>query len=889
MLNKDAICTNCRLYTKTAAENFNLPPVTKRWNSTRKTFDVIENNTRGIDVYVVGEHPSMFDTSGNEQGGASNFGDTSGRNVLHTLRVNGANYIRCYNVLNCFPVGAIDNKTLTTKKKKNEDEDAPTTTKAVKLCSAKLLADLHENPPVKSILILGELGLRLLFPNLPALAYQAKMANIRGTTLYYEIDGRKIPCIISYAHAFAFAKHDFGKQRVAKDDYKKAALAHKYKIKPAPVVSELINVNSKEKAQELFTLLKKPDCIIAFDFETIGLKPYHFNTKSEKNKIISIAFCFKGGITYAVPLNSFLPNTLENNIRESLARWFASDIDGQYRVAHNVKFDLTWAIEELCRPVFGDDIFNTMPYHRYHDTMLIAWMLVGGRVSLKILAPRVLRVDEDWAIDVSDLSSQPIHKILHYNALDTFYTYEIFTRLYSNLWKDQKFKTLYDEILLPATWAFLKIECRGISIDEDIVNEMKDEMSAKSGEILADIRDVLGDETANPNSTKQLINYFVNTMEYPVKSYTKIGKNPQMNEETLTMYAEDYGDKVAKKVIDYKSLIKTVSTNLVGYMSNADIDDKRIRSSFKLAGTVTGRTSSSEPNLQNVPKRGAAKIVRKVFKPKPGYIYSTNDYGQIEARLFAVVSGDANFVDAITKDDYDIHAVWAKKMYGENISGDELKKKRQIVKSGFVFPTFYGAGSYSVGNSLGLDEEYVKKMQDDLFKQFPDVLKWQKNLAEFEKANRYVRSIFGRRRASPMTMNEMLNAPIQSAANDVLLSTLIKIADKFQVGMTIHDDITIILPEDDKTEEQIKLVAECMAILPWKYLHHFGVLEDIKAWVPLSIESGVGKDWYSIEDIYQTNSVELGCNNWDDCVKRGEELEYILKQMPTIPVYGNIG
>jgi DNA polymerase-1 len=265
-------------------------------------------------------------------------------------------------------------------------------------------------------------------------------------------------------------------------------------------------------------------------------------------------------------------------------------------------------------------------------------------------------------------------------------------------------------------------------------------------------------------------------------------------------------------------------------------------------------------NWQNFPSR-KAKYIRNIVEAPKGYVMVACDLGQIEARVIAMVSLDDVWIDQIWND-FDIHMHWTEELldicpdYIDRYKGDIKDRKkdiRKLVKNSIVFPLFYGAGVPKISVLLNIDEDIGSELYSRFWEEYKIAKAWQNNLLEFYKTYGYIKSVFGRRRYGPMSINEILDTPIQSAATDIFIDSgnrLSRMAyelnkPQLQYRLSIHDDNVFFLPEETAEDDILIIVKEMVKPL-FKFIN-----------VPLSTEVSVGYKWGELEEVTKFSSVDF--------------------------------
>jgi len=405
-------------------------------------------------------------------------------------------------------------------------------------------------------------------------------------------------------------------------------------------------------------------------------------------------------------------------------------------------------------------------------------------------------------------------------------------------------KNLYETIELPLAWVLADMELRGFEVDEKALEDFSKMLSRDIAEEEEAIWMHAG-EKFNINSPKQLGNILFEKLMLPHYRKTKSGYSTDVSVlEKLINY-----HPIIELILEYRKDSKLKNTYCDG-LGKQISKDGRIHTTFKQAMTLTGRLSSAEPNLQNIPVRSErGRELRKFFVAKEGYMLIDADYSQIELRVLAHVAGDEALINAF-KQGEDIHTVTASQVFGvpfDQVTG-EMRKRAKAVNFGII----YGIGDYSLSQDLKIPRKVAAEYISNYLARYPAVRDHLENTKAFARENGYVETIFGRRRYIPelASTNKNLqafgdrvamNTPIQGAAADLIKLAMIR-ADrmlreaglKSRLILQIHDELII--------EAPIEEVEKAEAILKEAMLG----AADLN--VPLSVDVGIGKSWFDAKD-----------------------------------------
>ena len=357
----------------------------------------------------------------------------------------------------------------------------------------------------------------------------------------------------------------------------------------------------------------------------------------------------------------------------------------------------------------------------------------------------------------------------------------------------------------------------------------------------------------NPNSPKQLQSVLHITGSTDVDALSRLKK------------------PLAKLVLDLRAVTKLDGTYVKGYCPSEGAEyiypDGKIHANFNHLVTSTGRLASDDPNLQNFPIRTPeGKLIRNLIAAPPGQTIVAIDYGQIEARIIAIASGDVNLIKALWEH-YDIHMDWILKITGKfpqllepyripenNTEKKVIKAFRQYFKSEWTFPLFFGSELDPVAARWDLPARKLKPFYDEFWERYAAVKAWQETVMRGYGRHGYVETLTGRRRYGPLTQNEAINQPIQGTASDIVVDAMEQLGKmsyelekpQLQPRMNIHDDLTFVLPEK-------RLESELEIILPVMCKPRFDWIN-----VPITVEVKTGKRWGELEEAFTVESTEFG-------------------------------
>ena len=406
--------------------------------------------------------------------------------------------------------------------------------------------------------------------------------------------------------------------------------------------------------------------------------------------------------------------------------------------------------------------------------------------------------------------------------------------------RDTKMDTLFRDIEMPLVFTLFDMEQNGIRVEADALKQYGDQLAGKIAELEKEIYEEAG-ETFNINSPKQLGVVLFENMKLPGGRKTKTGYSTAA--DVLEKLAPEH--PVVAKILEYRQYTKLKSTYADG-LANYIQDDGRIHGKFNQTITATGRISSTEPNLQNIPVRmELGRLIRKVFIPEEGYRFVDADYSQIELRVLAHCSGDEHLIQAY-KEQSDIHRITASQVF--HIPFDEVTPQQRRNAKAVNFGIVYGISSFGLSQDLSITRKEAAKYIDDYFATYPGIKTFLDHAVTHAKEEGYVVTLFGRRRPVPelSSSNFMqrsfgervaMNSPIQGAAADIIKIAMIRVNQrlkdqkmKSRLVLQVHDELLI-----EAYEPELDVIQNILK----EEMEHAAELK-----VPLEIDMHTGDNWY---------------------------------------------
>lgn len=404
-------------------------------------------------------------------------------------------------------------------------------------------------------------------------------------------------------------------------------------------------------------------------------------------------------------------------------------------------------------------------------------------------------------------------------------------------------KELYYNIELPLAYVLAHMECAGMSVNRTALMEYKEKLEKQLDTLTEDIYWLAGEEF-NINSPKQLSHILFEKLGLKGGKKTKTGWSTSA--DILEKLKDE--DEIVKKVLEYRTYSKLKSTYADGLLAVIS-DDGKIHSTFNQTITTTGRISSTEPNLQNIPvKLELGRELRKVFIPQKDCIYVDADYSQIELRVMAEMSGDDVLINAF-KENQDIHRLTASQVFG--VAFDDVTPLQRSNAKAVNFGIIYGIGSYSLSQDIGITKKEADKYIEGYFAKYPKVKEFVDKSVAIAKEKGYATTIFNRRRYIPeINSNNFMqrsfgervamNMPVQGSAADIIKIAMVKVWKrlkaenlKAKLVLQVHDELLIEAPIEEKAKVE-QLLQEEME-------------NAVKLRVPLLAEVHSGKNWYEVK------------------------------------------
>ena len=572
--------------------------------------------------------------------------------------------------------------------------------------------------------------------------------------------------------------------------------------------------------------------LFALDTETDNLDYMAAN-------LVGISFALENGEAAYLPLQlDYLgaPKTLKKTTALSLLKPVLENPAIQ-KVGQNFKYDLTIFARN------GIDVQDVA-----FDTMLESYVLNStGRHNMDDLAKRYLG---HQTISFEEIAGKgknqltfnqiPLEKAAEYAAEDADVTMKLQQVLWEKLSKEPTLEKLFKEMELPLLGVLSRMERRGVLIDSDALFLQSNEIANRLSE-LEEQAYVLAGQPFNLASTKQLQEILFDKLGLPVIQKTPKGA-PSTNEEVLEELA--FSHELPKVLVEHRGLSKLKSTYTDKLPQMVNPQTGRVHTSYHQAVTATGRLSSSDPNLQNIPIRNEeGRRIRQAFIAREGFTVVAADYSQIELRIMAHLSQDQGLINAFTQGK-DIHRSTAAEIFGVTL--DEVTSEQRRNAKAINFGLIYGMSAFGLSRQLGIGRADAQSYMDLYFKRYPGVQTFMHDIREKAKAQGYVETLFGRRLYLPdiNSSNGMrrkaaervaINAPMQGTAADIIKRAMIQLDQKLQND----PDIAMIMQVHDELVFEVR--SEKVAFYSELIKTHMESAADLV--VPLIVEVGQGTNW----------------------------------------------
>ena len=596
------------------------------------------------------------------------------------------------------------------------------------------------------------------------------------------------------------------------------------------------NYNIITKENELLSIIEdiKKKKFFSFDLETSSLDYM-------EAKIVGISIALSDKKSYYIPIghssNIKYKQLSEKYVLDNLKPILQSE--KLKKIGHNLKYD---------RNVLVNYNINLVGIE--HDSMLLSYVYDSTAIrhgldnaAEKYLSHKTIHYEDVAGKGAKQIpfADVDIDIAAEYACEDAVISLELYNYLWSKVSKDKNIVKVYSDIEMPLVPILSKIETNGVLIDSKALQKLSKDLDKELNEIESKCFKITNKEF-NLNSPKQLQEILYDELKIPVSKKTPTGK-PSTDEDTLQFLAQT--NELPKLILEYRSLNKLKT----GYTDKLPLQisktSGRVHTSYQQAITSTGRLSSTDPNLQNIPiKTSRGKKIRKTFIAQGEKRIFAADYSQIELRIMAHLSEDKNLLKAF-KNKIDIHSFTASEIFAidiENVSTDDRRAAKAI-----NFGLIYGMSSFGLSKQLGIPISAAKDYMDVYFERYPRIKSYMNQIKDFAKNNGYVETIYGRKLYLPEISSKnvqrrkyaertAINAPVQGSAADIIKIAMIQIdqwlsnnQSETKMIMQVHDELVFEIPEKNAVadvENIIKIMKNCVSLN-----------------LPLEVNYGIDKNW----------------------------------------------
>ncbi|MEZ4731918.1 MAG: DNA polymerase I [Caldilineaceae bacterium] len=613
----------------------------------------------------------------------------------------------------------------------------------------------------------------------------------------------------------------------------------------APVLAGYHCIQDRAGLAELVKTLSSAGRL-SFDVETTS-------TDAVQAKLVGLGVAWAVGQAAYIPLSHTAGSQLPwEDVRAALQPFFADAM--LPKLAHNGKYDLTVCLRH------GLNVQGPI-----HDTMTMAWLLDPASRNLGLKDQASLELG--WQMtDITTLigtgrkqitiDQVAIDQVTAYCGADVDATIQLYDQLAPRL-RESGMWPLYEEIELPLLPVLTDMEMAGISLDTAYLAEMSVKLVERISALEAELFEIVG-HPFNLRSTQQLSQVLFEEMGLPSKglSRTKGGQISTAALEleklaSMTASLTEQQRRLLAIIFEQRQLEKLRGTYVDSLPALVNPETGRLHTSFNQTGAVTGRMSSSNPNLQNIPIRTElGREIRRAFVVPEGCLLISADYSQIELRILAHVAKEETLINAF-RNDQDIHATTASQLFGVPIEG-VTRDQRSLAKT-INFATIYGSSAFGISNRTDMDPKEARRFMDQYFVTYPNIKEYIEKTTKLANDAGYVETLLGRKRFFPELQSGRLpfmqraaveraaiNAPIQGAAADIMKIAMIRLHERLKVEgfeaqmlLQVHDELVLEAPVTEK-DALVPLICEVME-------------NAYQLDVPLKVDVEVGPNWYDLE------------------------------------------
>ena len=619
------------------------------------------------------------------------------------------------------------------------------------------------------------------------------------------------------------------------------------------VKTKYVSIHTADELTKWLSGVKKAG-ILSIDTETTGLHIVD-------SDIVGISMSYEYGKACYIPINHSSGENLEQD------DLFSEPVQDEVQSFEQIPLD---KVVEILKPILVDSsilkIGQNIKYDisilkkigldikPFDDTMLLSCCVDSGRAkhNMNDLAKRYLDHDCIKFEDVCGkgkkqilFSQADIEKATDYACEDADITLRLH-KLLKNQIVVNSVVSVYENLERPLIPVIANMENSGIKVDREKLILLSKEFGKKIETTKQKVLDIAikhGMDDFNVASTKQLSELLFEKMGISGGKKTKLGGYSTSSDVLESIYDED---PIIEDILRYRQYSKLKSTYTDALQNQISLKTNRVHTSFNMAGTTTGRLSSSDPNLQNIPVKGIdGKKIRECFVADKGKVFLSLDYSQIELRLVAHISGDEEMIK-IFNDGGDIHTSTAKSMFGVDEVDSDMRRRAKVINFGII----YGVSPHGLARQAGCSRTQAKDFIDSYFKAFPGIRMYMENTKQYSDEKGYVETIFGRKIHLPDASSnnsalrghahrQAINSPIQGTSADIIKNAMIKIYNEIhnkediKLLLQVHDELIFEVDEDkvENYQDKIKTIME-NSHTDWLYLS-----------VPLVVDSSINKVW----------------------------------------------
>ena len=571
----------------------------------------------------------------------------------------------------------------------------------------------------------------------------------------------------------------------------------------------------------------------AFDTETTGLDYL-------KARVVGVSFAVKAGEAAYVPFDHDYPGAPDQLSEQDVLGGLKDLLQDpeQKKIGQNLKYDAHILANH------GIELAGIA-----QDTMLESYVLDSTKrhnmddMALRLLGRNTIHFEDIAGKGVKQLTFNQIalEEAGPYAAEDADITLQLHEKLSAELDAEPTLKSVYEDIELPLLTVLLKIERNGVRIDVAMLKQQSEQLAARMKELEQQAYDEAG-ETFNLASPKQLGSILFDKLEIPAKKKTKTGQYSTA-EDVLQELAVDYA--LPKIVLEHRSVSKLKSTYTDKLPLQINETTGRVHTSYNQTVAATGRLSSTDPNLQNIPIRSEeGRRIRKAFVASEGYKMLAADYSQVELRIMAHLSEDENLLKAFAEG-IDVHSATASEVFGVPL--DEVETEQRRAAKAINFGLIYGMSAFGLAKQLNIGRYEAQDYIDVYFARYPGVKEYMDKTRELAREKGYVETVYGRRLYLPeinarngqrrqYAERTAINAPMQGTAADIIKRAMISVDAALansnidaKVVMQVHDELVV-----EVLEKDVEALADLLRI-------EMEQAASLK--VPLVVDIGIGDNW----------------------------------------------